>query len=112
MHRLAPTLLAVCAISAVVLAGPASVSGAAAKTVVLKDIAFSPKSLSVSRGTTVTFSFRDDGTTHNVVSTGAKRIRSIQNRSSGSVRRTFSQAGVYRYVCTLHPGMTGRITVR
>jgi len=26
--------------------------------------------------------------------------------------RTFSRAGTYRFACTLHPGMTGRIVVR
>jgi plastocyanin len=80
--------------------------------VVLKDISFSPRSLTISSGTTVTFAFRDDGTTHNVTSTAGRRFEPIANRSSGSVRRTFRRAGTYRYACTLHPGMTGRITVR
>jgi plastocyanin len=96
-------------------AGAISASGAAGaptKTVTLKNIAFSPKSLTVSKGTKVTFAFRDNGTTHNVKSTGAKRFKTITDRSSGSQSRTFSSAGTYRYVCTLHPGMSGRITVR
>jgi plastocyanin len=60
----------------------------------------------------VTFRWRDDTTTHNVTSRGAKRFKTIPDRTAGSVRRTFAKAGVYRYECTLHPGMTGRITVR
>jgi plastocyanin len=89
------------------------VAGAAAtKTVTLKNIAFSPKVLKVSRGTKVTFAFRDDTTTHNVTSTGRPRFKRIGDRSSGSATRTFSKAGTYRYVCTLHPGMAGRIVVR
>jgi len=86
--------------------------GASSKTVTLKDIAFSPKSLSVSKGTKVTFAFRDNGVTHNVTSTGSKKFKTITDRSSGSQSRTFSSAGTYRYRCTLHPGMSGRITVR
>jgi plastocyanin len=86
--------------------------GASGKTVTLKDIAFAPKSVSIARGSKVTFAFRDDGTTHNVTSTGRKRFKRISDRASGSPSRTFSSAGTYRYVCTLHPGMSGRITVR
>jgi plastocyanin len=86
-------------------------AGAAGKTVTLKDIAFSAKSVSISEGSKVTFAFRDDGTTHNVTSTGSTRFKTIADRSSGSVTRTFSSAGTYRYACTLHPGMSGRIVV-
>jgi plastocyanin len=87
-------------------------TAAAPRTVTLKNIAFSPKSLKVSRGTKVTFAFRDGTTIHNVTSTGRTRFQTIANRSSGSRSRTFSHAGTYRYECTLHPGMTGRIVVR
>ncbi len=90
----------------------AAATAAPTKTVTLKDIAFSPKSLTVSKGTRVTFAFRDDTTVHNVTSTGSKRFTRVGNRSSGSVSRTFSRTGTYRYQCTLHPGMTGRIVVR
>jgi plastocyanin len=80
--------------------------------VTLKDIAFSPASLKVSRGTKVVFAFRDGTTVHNVTGTGRTRLKTISNRSSGSVARTLTRAGTYRYQCTLHPGMTGRIVVR
>jgi plastocyanin len=103
----------VSAFSAATLVGQVAASGAAGgKTVTLRNIAFSPKSLTVSKGATVTFAFRDDTTVHNVVSVGRKKFKSISNRSSGSQKRTFTSAGTYRYQCTLHPGMTGRITVR
>jgi plastocyanin len=109
-----PRLLALIALSAVALAvtgGQVAASAAGGKTVTLRDIAFSPKKLSIKRGTTVTFAFRDDTTSHNVVSRGAKRFKNIGVRSTGSQSRTFTAAGTYRYVCTLHPGMSGQITV-
>jgi plastocyanin len=109
MRRLRPLAIAALALAAT---APAAAGAGDGRTVVLKDISFSPRSLTVSRGTTVTFAFRDAGTTHNVTSTAGGRFKPIGNRSSGSVRRTFRRAGAYRYACTLHPGMTGRITVR
>lgn len=95
--------------SAIPVAGAAGASG---KTVTLENIAFSPKRVSISRGSKVTFAFRDDTTAHNVTSTGSRRFKAIRDRSTGSVTRTFSRAGTYRYECTLHPGMSGRIVVR
>jgi plastocyanin len=91
----------------------AGVAGATpAKTVTLKDIAFSPSRLAVAKGTTVRFSWRDDGTLHNVTSVGRTRFKTLGDRSSGTRSVRFAKAGTYRYECTLHPGMTGRITVR
>ncbi len=105
-------LLTIAAVCAAALGGQAAVSQAAGKTVTLRNIAFSPKNLSISRGTTVTFTWKDERTAHNVVSKGAKRFAPIAIRETGSRSRTFTKAGTYRYVCTLHPGMAGRITVR
>jgi plastocyanin len=112
MRRLALLAVAALALTAAAPAMTTAAGAGAPRTVTLKDIAFSPRSLSISRGTTIRFAFRDGTTTHNVTSTGGRRFKTIANRSSGSVSRTFRRAGTYRYACTLHPGMTGRITVR
>jgi len=104
-------LLALGSVSAAAVGGQAAASQAAGKTVTLRNVAFAPKSLSIARGTTVTFKWRDDYTAHNVVSQGLRRFTSMSTREMGSRSRTFTKAGTYRYVCTLHPGMSGRITV-
>jgi plastocyanin len=98
-------------VAAVIPAGGAA-GAAGTKTVTLKDIAFSPSRLTVSKGTAVTFSWKDDGTRHNVTSTGRKRFKTISDRTSGERPVRFGRAGTYQYECTLHPGMSGRITVR
>jgi plastocyanin len=111
MNRRPLALLTVSVVSAAALGGQVAASAATVRTVTLKNIAFSPKSLSISKGSTVRFAFRDGSTTHNVTSIGSRRFKTIGNRSSGSQSRTFTRAGTYRYECTLHPGMTGRISV-
>ncbi|MDQ3721489.1 MAG: cupredoxin domain-containing protein [Actinomycetota bacterium] len=107
-RQLAPFL----GLALAIVASTAGMAGAAGKTVTLKDIRFSSPRVAISKGTVVTFRFLDADTTHNVTSVGKKRFQSISDRESGSKRVRFATAGTYRYVCTLHPGMSGRITVR
>jgi plastocyanin len=49
---------------------------------------------------------------HNVTSRGAPRFRSSPTKMTGTWSVRFAKAGTYRYVCTLHPGMAGRVVVR
>ena len=112
MRRLRLPAIAGLAVTAAAAIMTATAGAGATRTVTLKDIAFSPRSLTISKGTTVRFAFRDGTTTHNVTSTGGRRFKTVADRSAGSASRTFRRSGTYRYACTLHPGMTGRITVR
>jgi len=108
MHKHARrTLLLAAAISAVAVA-PAS---AATKSVSIDDFAFSPASLSVSKGTKVVWNF-DDSATHNVtVRSGPKRFHS-QDKRSGSFSKKLKKAGTYKIFCSIHPDMKQTITVR
>jgi plastocyanin len=90
----------------------ASSAGAAGKSVTLRNVSFSPKRLVVPAGTTVTLRWRDGGTRHDVTSVGRKRFTTIRSRTSGDRRVRFARGGTYRFVCTLHPGMSGSIVVR
>ncbi len=82
------------------------------RTVHVVDIDFSPHRLTVSRGTTVRWTFEDPDTPHNVASRGTKRFRSSPTKQSGSSSYRFTRAGTYAYVCTIHFNMKGRIVVR
>jgi len=72
--------------------------------------AYSPNPLTVSVGTTVTWT-NNDTTTHNSTSNnGAFATPSIGPGASASF--TFQSAGSFAYHCTIHPGMVGTITVQ
>jgi len=76
-------------------------------------LAFTPGSLTVNAGETVTFAF--GSVAHNVTfdTPDAATPADIPgNNSSVSVDRAFTTAGTYRYHCTIHPGMAGSIVVR
>ena len=103
------------AASAFVAATPGD-SGAGAtpppKTVTLRDIAFTPSTLRLERGRSVRWVWKDPFVAHDVRSRGLPRFRGATTRQSGSHTVQFTRRGTYRYVCTLHPGMAGRIVVR
>ena len=100
------------AVISAVLWTAADVGAAGTRVVEIKDIDFTPSALKVTKGTTVRWEFEDDATAHNVRSRGTRRFRSSPTKSSGSYSVRFRRAGTYRYVCTLHPGMAGRVVVR
>ncbi len=86
--------------------------GATGKTVVIKDIDFHPKVLSVSKGAKVTWQFRDTVVSHNVTSYGKTHFHSSTSRMTGSYAVTFAKAGTYLYRCTIHANMFGKVIVR
>ncbi|MBI3567367.1 MAG: cupredoxin domain-containing protein [Gemmatimonadetes bacterium] len=72
--------------------------------------AFNPNSLTVAKGTDVTFTF--ESVTHNVTFDNvAGKPADIGNTSGTSVTRNFATAGTFGYQCTLHSGMRGTIVV-
>jgi plastocyanin len=115
-HLLLPLIV----VLAVVLeAAPAS--GGSAQTskttrVSVKDDLFSPKSVQVARNGKVVWRWKGQNP-HNVkfrkVPSGASK-RGSKTQSSGRFARTFSKAGTYRYVCTIHQdlGMKGTVKVQ
>jgi amicyanin len=90
-------------------AGQAS---AATYRVTMKGYAFSPASLTVPAGSTVTWTNQDTAP-HDVKTTsGPASIHSPMLDKGQSWSFTFTGAGSYGYYCTVHPDMTAGITVR
>ncbi len=96
-------------------AKPKSGGGAKSASVSLKNIQFSPKTLSVAKGATVTWT-NDDSVNHDVTKTGGpgpKFSSGSGNMAQGDTyKQTLTTPGTIQYVCTVHPGMAGTITVK
>lgn len=84
---------------------PTSGTGDAVKMV---GACFTPTTLEVEPGTTVSF-VNHDPIPHNVSAAGWGRLEDLSEGDSFTA--TFAEAGIYPYACTYHPGMTGAIVV-
>ncbi|HET7048854.1 MAG TPA: plastocyanin/azurin family copper-binding protein [Solirubrobacteraceae bacterium] len=73
---------------------------------------FKPKTLTVKRGTRVTWVWHSFGVFHNVtVKSGPSKFHSA-NKGGGTYSHLFGKKGTYQLVCTLHRGMKETIVVR
>jgi plastocyanin len=81
--------------------------GAAGAEVAADGFAFVPPELTVAAGTTVTWT-NADAALHTVVGSG---LSGELAASGGTFEHTFDEAGSFPYACTIHPSMTGTITV-
>ncbi|MEU2256490.1 cupredoxin family copper-binding protein [Nocardia xishanensis] len=93
-------------------ATPTGERKAAAVTVDVDDMKFSPENVTVGVGDTVTWKFSDKAP-HSVQGIGDKAM-GINSPifDKGEWSYTFTQAGTYRYLCSLHPEMRGTVTVQ
>jgi plastocyanin len=112
-------LVAVLAGVALLGAPPALAAPAKKKTVRVGDNFFSPKKLTVDRGTTVTWkwpSSDEAGDVHDVALTkGPKGVKKFQSEAAStdySYKRKLTKSGTYKLVCTLHEEMRMTIKVR
>src|SRR5216683_3743818 len=114
------TLLGVAAAISVLLAGPpespsageaAAVQAAAGPTAVrIDNFNFTPPTLVVAPGTTVTWTNADDSP-HTVREKDGK-FKSAALDTDDTFSQTFSAPGEYEYFCSIHPYMTGKIVVK
>jgi plastocyanin len=103
------------AVTAIVLFSPGATAHAqqappATVEVKIDNFSFGPATVTVSAGTTVTWTNRDD-IPHTVVSTdGAFKSKVLDTDEKFSF--TFSKPGTYPYFCSIHPKMTGKVVVQ
>ena len=101
-------------------AAPGSVRGGFAATppkaqapgIKIDNFSFGPAVLTVSVGSTVTWTNRDD-IPHTVVSTDEPKVfKSNVLDTNEKFSFTFTKAGTYPYFCSIHPNMIGKIIVQ
>jgi amicyanin len=81
-----------------------------ANLVKIDNFSFTPQTLTVPAGTTVTWVNKDD-VPHTVISTD-KKFKSRALDTDDRFSYTFSAPGTYDYFCSVHPHMTGKIVVQ
>jgi plastocyanin len=91
------------------LAAPAA-QAQEAESVMIMDYAFTPADLTIPVGTTVVWT-NMDAAAHDVVSTDGGPLDSPNLATGDTFEFTFDTPGTYEYFCSLHPDMTGTITV-
>ncbi len=116
-RRLPFVLAALAAVAVPVLAvAPTVAAGPRTYVIKAKNIAYSPSRLTIHRGDRVKWEFLDKSllSPHTVTSEGKQRFKDSPNpRLTGSFTATFTKAGTYKFICTVHPAsMSGVITVR
>lgn len=103
--------LTLAAVLFALLAAPSAAAAPAARAagqhVMIQNYAYSPASLSVRAGETVTWTNHDEAK-HDVVGSG---FRSPLLAKGQSWSYTFPTAGSYSYYCSLHPDMRAKVTV-
>ena len=91
-------------------ARPAPTTAAAGPVAVhISNFTFGPKAVTVKVGQTVTWT-NDDDIPHTVIATD-KSFRSKVLDTGESFSFTFTKPGQAAYFCSLHPMMTGKVTV-
>jgi plastocyanin len=97
------------ALAAVVI--PTSAQNAApADAVSIDNFTFTPASLTVKAGTTVTWTNRDD-IPHGIASSNNAFKKSKALDTDDNYSFTFTTPGTYQYFCYIHPHMVGTIVV-
>ncbi len=78
--------------------------------VVMKNLAFTPASVTIKVGESVTWT-NEDSTNHTVVADNGE-FTSDQLANGATFSFTFDKAGTYLYHCSIHPSMKGTVIVQ
>jgi plastocyanin len=79
----------------------------------IKNVKFHPDTITVKAGSTVKWT-NDDGFAHTVTKTGGPGAKFDSGNVNGGAtyEQKFATPGTIDYVCTIHPGQSGKIVVQ
>ena len=110
-------IVILCAAAVLVLLGvsacgesKADSSDAQPVVVTVKDMRYTPSTVTIKPGQAVEWKFEDGGMPHNVNSDDGLFKNDLV--TSGTFKFTFDKAGTYKYHCDPHPYMTGTVIVQ
>ena len=107
LRKLAGAAVAV-TIGVAVAAVPAQAGSS--KTVAVKNNSFSPKSVKIGKGGKVVWKWTQGGVPHNVTPASGAAGSKTSSKKGYTFTKTFSKAGTFKYVCTIHSSM--KMTVK
>jgi len=81
----------------------------ASDAVHIKNFAFSPSTVTVKAGSTVVWT-NDDSIQHDITFDGGGITSNAMNHND-TFSHTFTTAGTYHYICSIHPFMHGTVIV-
>jgi plastocyanin len=89
----------------------ASVVLAAGAGVTINNYQFSPKSIAVKPGTTITWTNKQEDDDHTVTADNGSFDSGVIQHNGGTAQLTFDTAGTFAYHCKIHPTMHGTVVV-
>ena len=99
-------------LAAVPLTFASNASATTSVLVMIDNYAFAPSSLTITAGTTVTWT-NHDVAPHDVTTTSAPvAIHSATMTTGHSFTYTFTTPGTYTYICSIHPDMRATLVVK
>ena len=81
----------------------------ATRVTATSSITFDPSAVTIAAGDTIYYTFQT--VQHNVVFDTQGNPGDVPNTINATVKRKFPTAGTFNYHCSIHPSMTGSVTV-
>ncbi|MGW0174088.1 plastocyanin/azurin family copper-binding protein [Rhodococcus sp. NPDC003322] len=104
---------ALAVVASLTACGSADASDEPAVVIEVKNMAYTPASVTIEKGQTVQWRFDDNGLPHDVAGNGPlEGVLQSDLLTEGTYEYTFDDPGTFTYHCTPHPMMVGTVIVQ